>query len=266
MVQFSLQAVSTDAERYLLIYTIVVLILVTSLVIVFFVVFQRRKNKILIDKLKQQQRFKEELTQSQIEIQEQTLKNVGQELHDNVGQLLSYANMQLNLISSITSEEIKTKVEDTKNVIGDTIEEVRSLSKSLNKDVISNFGLIKSLQNEVDRINKLDSVKAELNVQIKDLNFDDPKNEIILFRIAQEFISNSIKYSEAELISINFSEASQHYIMELRDNGKGFDIKKAVMGSGLINMKSRAELINTDFSLNSSPGKGTELVLKYPIS
>ena len=68
------KAVSTDAERYLLVYMIMVLITVTALVIIFFVVFQKRKNKLLLDKIKQQQLFDEEITKTQTEIQEQTLK------------------------------------------------------------------------------------------------------------------------------------------------------------------------------------------------
>ena len=78
------RAVSTAAERYLLVYMLFVLIIVTTLVIVFFMVFQKRKNKLLVDQFKQQQAFEEELSRTQTEIQEQTLKHIGWELHDNV--------------------------------------------------------------------------------------------------------------------------------------------------------------------------------------
>ena len=141
MVQTSEQLVSTDAERYLLIYMIAVLVIVTALVILFFMVFQKRKNKLLLDKVKREREFEEELVKTQTEIQEQTLKNVGQELHDNVGQLLSVANIQLSLVSSLAQDSIKTKVDDTKDVIGDAIKEVRALSKVLNSEVILNLGL-----------------------------------------------------------------------------------------------------------------------------
>ena len=93
-------ATSTAAERYLLIYMIFVLIAITSLVILFFIVFQKRKNKLLIDKIKQKQAFEKELSNAQTEIQEQTLKNIGWELHDNVGQLLAAASMQLNILKT----------------------------------------------------------------------------------------------------------------------------------------------------------------------
>ncbi|MFT5217370.1 MAG: heme/copper-type cytochrome/quinol oxidase subunit 2 [Glaciecola sp.] len=78
MVQASEQLVSTDAERYLLIYMIAVLVIVTGLVIIFIIIFQKRKNKMLLDKIKHEREFEEELVKTQSEIQEQTLKNVGE--------------------------------------------------------------------------------------------------------------------------------------------------------------------------------------------
>ncbi len=90
-----------------------VLIIVTSLVIVFFVVFQKRKNKLLLDQIKQQQAFEEEIAQAQTETQEQTLKNIGWELHDNVGQLLSFASMQLSILKMQVSDDVKDKFKDT---------------------------------------------------------------------------------------------------------------------------------------------------------
>ena len=104
MVKSSEHLVSTSAERSLLIYMIAVLVIVTGLVILFFMVFQKRKNQMLLDKIKREREFEEELVKTQTEIQEQTLKNVGQELHDNVGQLLSVANMHLSLVASLVKD------------------------------------------------------------------------------------------------------------------------------------------------------------------
>jgi len=136
MVQTPERLVSTDAERYLLMYMVAVLVIVTALVIVFFIVFQKRKNKLLLDKLEQQRVFDEEIQKTQTEIQEQTLKHIGWELHDNVGQLLAYASMQLNLISSQVSADLKDKMNDTTNTIKESLKEVRLLSTSLHRDVI----------------------------------------------------------------------------------------------------------------------------------
>lgn len=264
MVQTAEKLVSTQAERYLLIYMIAVLVIVTGLVILFFVIFQKRKNKLLLEKYEQQRKFEKELVKVQSEIQEETLKGVGRELHDNVGQLLSFVSMQLNLVSSLTTESIKAKIDDTKDVVKDAIEEVRALSKSLNNDVISNLGLKESIQNEMDRLNKLGKIKGELIVNGKE-TYVDPNDSTILFRTFQEFLSNTIKYSEAETLKVtmNFKIARLELIAE--DDGNGFAEDEIKAGSGLINMKNRAELINAEFSLISKPKEGVKLVLIYPL-
>lgn len=256
--------VTTSAERYLLIYMIAVLIIVTALVILFFIVFQKRKNKLLIDKMKQQQAFEEELSITQLEIQEQTLKNIGQELHDNVGQILSVANMNLSILNTQVPEDIKESFTETKNAVKQGLSELRALSKSLNSDVISNRGFQKSVETEIERLNKLKLLNSELKIEGNPANFVDGKDSIILFRIIQEFISNTVKYAEAKTLEIllNFKEDALE--INALDDGKGFDILNIEKGAGLINMNSRAELIKSTYSLNSEVGKGVRLALIYP--
>src|SRR5690606_8643446 len=139
-----------------------ILIILCGLIVVFFVVFQKRKNKLIMEKIRQQQQFEEEISNTQVEIQEQTLKNIGQELHDNIGQLLSVANMQLSILNTQVPEDIKESFTETKNVIRDSLGEVRALSKSLNSEVIVNRGFQLSVQNEIERLNKLKLLNAQL--------------------------------------------------------------------------------------------------------
>jgi signal transduction histidine kinase len=264
MVQTPERLVSTDAERYLLMYMIAVLVIVTALVIVFFIVFQKRKNKLLLDKLEQQRVFDEEIQKTQTEIQEQTLKHIAWELHDNVGQLLAYASMQLNLISSQVSADIKDKLSDTTNTIKESLKEVRLLSKSLNNDVILNIGFEQSITNELNRLKKMKFASATLKIKGEKVDLINKKHEIIIFRILQEFFSNSVKYSEAKNLKVVLNYQPDKLIIGASDDGKGFNMEKTVKGSGLITMKSRAELINATFNLSSKPNEGVTLSLTYP--
>lgn len=259
------RAVSTAAERYLLVYMIAVLVIVTTLVIVFFIVFQKRKNKLLMDKIKQQQEFDEEISRTQTEIQEQTLKHIGWELHDNVGQLLAYASMQMNMLSAQVPENLKDSVNSTTDAIRESLKEVRSLSKSLNNDVILNIGFEQSIANELNRLKRMKFASAELQITGKKHELQNKKHEIIIFRILQEFFSNSVKYSEAKNLKVKLDHFSNKLVIEASDDGQGFDISSAKKGSGLINMQSRAELINADFNLYSAPNEGVILTLEYPI-
>ena len=258
--------VSTSAERNLLVYMLGVLIIVCTLIIIFFVVFQKRKNKLLLDKLEQQKIFDEEISRTQTEIQEQTLKNIGWELHDNVGQLLSVASMQLSILGTQVSDEVKENITETTNIVRESLKEVRSLSKSLNNEVILNIGFEKSITNELDRLKRMKFTSAELLVKGETISLKNKKHEIILFRILQEFFSNSVKYSEAKNLKVKLDYNDNHLLIEASDDGKGFDIETAEKGSGLLNMKSRAELINASFNLNSNQGEGVVLSIDYPLN
>lgn len=257
--------VSTSAERYLLVYMIAVLVIVTTLVIVFFVVFLKRKNKLLLDKIKQEQAFEAEIVQAQNEIQEQTLKNIGWELHDNVGQLLSFASMQLSILKMQMTDEVKEKFKDTSDALKESLSEVRLLSKTLNNEVVLNIGFEKSITNELNRLKKMKFTSAELKLIGDKVSFKDRKHEIIIFRILQEFLSNSVKYSKAKNLNIILNYQPNNLIITASDDGKGFDINEVEKGSGLINMKSRASLIHATLELTSKPNEGVQLVLNYPL-
>lgn len=258
-------ATSTAAERYLLIYMIFVLIAITSLVILFFIVFQKRKNKLLIDKIKEKQAFEKELSNAQTEIQEQTLKNIGWELHDNVGQLLAAASMQLNILKTkLDNDDVLNSFKDASDTVKESLKEVRMLSRSLNNEVILNIGFEKSISNELDRLKKMKFASAELNVKGDVVEFDNKKHEIIIFRILQEFFSNTVKYSEAKNLSVILDYQENHLKIIAKDDGVGFDMTTVNKGAGLLNMQSRAELINMEYQLISQPGDGVTLELLYP--
>lgn len=258
-------ATSTASERYLLIYMIGVLVVITSLVILFFIVFQKRKNKLLIDKIKQKQVFEKELSDAQTEIQEQTLKNIGWELHDNVGQLLAAASMQLNILKTkLGDDDALNSFKDASETVKESLKEVRMLSRSLNNEVILNIGFEKSISNELDRLKKMKFASAELNVKGEIKEFENKKHEIIIFRILQEFFSNTVKYSEAKNLSVILDYQENHLKITAKDDGVGFDMTTVDKGAGLLNMQSRAELINMEYQLISQPGEGVNLELIYP--
>ncbi len=257
---------STTAERYLLLYMITVLVIITSLVIIFFVVFLKRKNKLLLDKMKQQQMFNEEIVKARTETQEQTLKNIGWELHDNIGQLLTFANMQLSLLKMQMPEDVQEKFKDTTDALKQSLTEVRLLSKTLNNEVILNAGFEKSITNELKRLKKMKFDSAELEIKGEKVDFTNKQHEIIIFRILQEFLSNSVKYSQAKNLAIILDYKGDNMIVTAKDDGKGFNIDEVKKGSGLINMKSRAALINANLNLESKPNEGSQLVLDYHLN
>ena len=252
------------AQITLIGYVIFVVLLLVIMTILFFVTFQKRKNKILEDKFKQEQEFNEEISRTQPEIQEQTLKHISWELHDNVGQLLAYASMQLNMLTTKAPDDLKSKVSETSDIVKESLKEVRSLSKSLNNEVILNMGFEDSILNELNRIKRMKFSSAELIINGSQKVIENKKHEIILFRILQEFFSNSVKYSEADSINVTLDYQDDQLLITVTDNGVGFDILSSEKGSGLINMNSRAELINATLDLVSQLDEGVTLRINYP--
>jgi signal transduction histidine kinase len=252
----------TQETIVLIVYVIAIIFGLLLFVIWIFIAFQKRKNKLLVEQIEAEKRYERELATSQLEIQEQTFKNIGWELHDNVGQLLSVLSIQLNMMLLKAPRTIQKQLKDTSDVLGNTIQEVRNLSKTLNNEVVNKNGLIRSLEIEVERFNRLKYLKASFEVNGK-ITCISAAHEILIFRIYQEFLANVMKHSKAKNLSVtlNFNANDLEIIAE--DNGVGFDTFQKTESSGLQTIKGRATLLNAKYSLTSIIDNGTKLVLLY---
>lgn len=253
-----------EIQILVFVVTIVILILAVAMV-VFFSFFQKRKTAFLIEQRETQLRFEEEINKSKLEIQEQALKNISWEIHDNIGQLLSVAKMQLNIVQMNVPAEQQIKIQETGDIVGKSLEELRGLAKSLNPETIKNKGLIESLELEMARFNRLNVIDASLEIKGESYNLSNEK-EIILFRILQEFCNNTLKYSKAEMLIIILNFNENYLEIKAEDNGIGFDINDISKqhGIGLINIKSRGKLIGAKIDLNSEENVGTKLYISCP--
>jgi hypothetical protein len=254
----------TEIQVLVFVTTIIVLILAITL-IVFFFYFQQKKTAYLIKQRETQLLFEEEITKSKLEIQEQALQNISWEIHDNVGQLLSVAKMQLNMMQFAIPLENQAELKEVGDIIGKSLQELRGLAKSLNPETIKNTGLIDSVSLEIERYNRLNFINATLEISDEYFNLSNEK-EIIIFRILQEFCNNTLKYAKAKELKITFNFENDILNISAEDNGIGFDInqKSKQTGIGLINMKSRGELIGAKIELISSINSGTKLYISCP--
>jgi signal transduction histidine kinase len=133
----------------------------------------------------------------------------------------------------------------------------------LNNDVILKTGFDTTVKNEIKRLNNSGLIEASFNVFGENANFENGKDEIILFRILQEFFSNTLKYANANKLEVNITYSDKDLVLNVNDDGDGFDFETIEKSSGLINMEKRSELINAEFNLTSEKGKGTQLKIKY---
>lgn len=242
--------------------TIVVLLLVLTLVFLF-IFIQKKKKSHIEEKRKFKEKYDKELARSRNEIREKALENISWEIHDNVGQLLSVAKLQLNRLELGVQEKDKEPINEVAGLISKSLQDLRALSKSLNPVSIKKIGLLKALQLELDRYNRLNFIKATLKVVNEPFRLKKD-SETILFRILQEFINNTIKHAKASELNVLMVYAENDLEIIIDDNGIGFntDDDKNLNGIGLLNMKGRAELINAEFNITSEINKGTSLFIK----
>ena len=244
-----------ETTQAVIIISTVVIILITFMLLLLFAFFQKRKNELLIEQEKAREAFEKEIAEAQVEIREETLRNISWELHDNIGQLLTLAKIQLQNSELDTSQAAET--------ISKGLNEVRSLSKMINPEAIKLLNLKESIRLEIDRLNRLSFINAEFKSTDDEIHIDQ-KSSIIIFRILQEFFSNTIKHSKANNLTVNLSIDNDILKIQASDDGVGFDMEKLEKrGIGLLNIENRAKLIGAKFELNSELSKGTTLLIEY---
>ncbi len=254
-------------EIKLLIFSIsLVLVILGIALIIFFFYFQQKKTSYLLRRARDKKKFEQELGKSRIEIREQTLENISWEIHDNVGQLLSIAKMQLNILQPSLTESQQQELNETSELIGKSLQELRSLAKALNPKHFKTLGLLKAIKLELERYNRMKFIKAKLEVLGKCVPLPDDKG-IILFRIMQEFFNNTMKHSKSTELNVKLDYQPGQLLIDIRDHGVGFDYEALdkTQGLGLNTMKNRAKLIGVNFNLKSIKNEGTFIKLICPI-
>ncbi len=248
----------SEESQIILFATTIIIVLVVVFIILLFSVFQKRKNILLQEQKDAIKRFEREIAETQIEIREETLRNISWELHDNIGQLLTLAKIQLQ---NATVDNI-SEVSET---ISKGLKEVRSLSKLINPEAIKNIQLEKAIQLEIDRFNRLNFIDSNLEVIGNKLKIDE-KATIIIFRILQEFFSNTIKHSKASKLKVVLKYTDDSLDISASDNGIGFSSSENLdKGIGLINIENRAKLIGASAVFTSEKNKGTTLHIIYKL-
>lgn len=248
---------------YLLLGT-AAMVLMMAAIIWFICIFQRK----LADKAKAFQEI-EKLMQKQelqsayllIEVQEQERKRIAAELHDNVGSLLATLKIYSDLSVSQTDQEDIKRLNGKMNVITESLGlEVRKLSHKLDLSALSGFGLKAAVMQLCEAINE----SGKLNV-ISVIDLGKPLAEDIsiqLYRIIQEFFTNTLKHAMATGVRIEVTAIGSDIILIYEDNGKGFDIgNDAQAGMGIRNINSRVAHINGKLTFDSTLN-GTTYILE----
>ncbi|GAB4018868.1 sensor histidine kinase [Spirosoma koreense] len=260
-----------DSFLLLAVISTVVFLLLAFFVVSFSLLFQRRQQQNLREKLELKAAYEEELLKAQLEVQDQTMKHLGEELHDNIGQLLAVTKLYLVSLEDLTQQgEAFELAQNTTGVVDRIIQDVRALTKSLDSNFLQEFGLVDTLAVDIDRIQKAGRVSIELSTNGAIVSLGT-RREIVIYRIIQEMLSNALKHSRAKHIQVDLDYQPTLVSLRFQDDGVGFNYEAKIngnlsqSGAGLRNIERRAKLIGGSCSFQSAPGKGTTVQILLPV-
>ncbi|NII29832.1 PAS domain-containing protein [Pseudoflavitalea sp. X16] len=208
-----------------------------------------------------QTKHKDELAQSVLQAEEAERKKLGEELHDNINQLLGVVKLYIQhaLVNPKMREELLRK---SSGYITQTIEEIRGLSRSLLPPALNEQSLLESLYQLIDDIQQA----KEIHFKVEHAGFDEsrvPDNkQLVIYRIIQEQLNNVLKHANATTVVIRLAHYNDRVQLTVQDNGAGFDPLQSKPGMGLNNIRNRIEVFNGEMEILSAPGNGCTLAVK----
>jgi two-component system, NarL family, sensor histidine kinase UhpB len=220
---------------------------------------QRQLQQQLIE---EQMRHKNELTQGVINAQEAERKKLGEELHDNINQLLGVVKLYID--HAQTDPSIKHEMlQKSSEYLLQVIQEIRKLSKSLIPPTLNDIGLLESIQDIASTIEQTRNIKVDVDCDHFSEHRLTMHKQLMIYRIIQEQLNNVVKHSNADHVTIHLSNPDRVVSLVVQDNGKGFNLQKNKGGSGLNNIRNRLEAFNGTMQIDSAPGKGCTLAVAF---
>lgn len=240
------------------------IIILFAVFIIYIIYYYQKKHFIFYTEMESIKiQYEKNIMAAQLEIQEQTFRQISSEIHDSISLSLTLSKLHLSTINFPKPVFRHEKIDASICLIGDAIQKLNNISRSLNSDLIKENGLISAIENETSLITNTGLCHVNFQTNGTPVYLDSPK-ELLLFRIIQEGLNNILKHSKASQVHLIFDYRIKDLIVSLKDNGIGFDIHSQKKGSGTTNIRQRTSLLNGTCDFISCPNKGTTILLKIP--
>ena len=205
-----------------------------------------------------------------IAAQEDERKRIARELHDSTGQSLTSLLLGLRRLEEAAElETLRDRVDDLREIVSASLDEVRRLAWELRPSVLDDMGLVAALQRYVTDYRERHGVAADFLTHGLDGKRLPPEVETTIYRIVQEALTNVVRHARAQNVSVMIDRRERKVLLVIEDDGVGFDPAQMVDGPrphlGLYGMRERAELLGGKFTVESSAGQGTTLFVDLPI-
>jgi two-component system, NarL family, sensor kinase len=240
----------------------IILMAFATFIVAFIIVHKKKRYEHLLEKQQMENNYQNQLLLSKLEVQEQSFRYFSEEIHDNIGQLLSIVKMKLyNIRSSSHEEEVVAKAGDCTDLLGKAITDLRNISHTLNSGYIGNAGLAAAIEKDLEYVRSAKDIRCMLHINGDEQELGS-EQELLIFRIVQEAMANAIKHGSPDRIDVALNYAPAGLSVIIEDNGSGFDTAQTTnSGIGLNNMHMRADLLGGKLAVNSVKDKGTIIKL-----
>jgi two-component system sensor histidine kinase UhpB len=215
----------------------------------------------MLDRLETARR---EAARTALEAQESERLRVAQELHDEVGQTLTAVTIQAERAAEDSAGDPNQALRDVANSVRDSLDEVRRIARELRPEALDDLGLVNALIALSNRLDRQDGPRIERELQ-GTLPPLPPEVELVLYRIAQEGLTNAVRHANARSISLWLQGDAESVALRVRDDGVGMPRDLPSGTQGIAGMRERAILVGARFSIESVPRRGTEVRLRIPL-
>lgn len=195
--------------------------------------------------------------------QEEERRRVAQELHDEIGQSLTAVLLELSRVTDHAPEPVRKELRQVQEITRGSLEEIRRIARRLRPGVLEELGLVsalKALTRETPAGAGL-AVRLTLSPDLPDL---DATAELVVYRVAQEGLTNTVRHAGAEHLDVSLHRRGESVMLRLADDGRG--LGEAEEGAGIRGMRERALLVGAELTVNTPPRGGTEVTLHLPVT
>lgn len=220
---------------------------------------KKRLEQLMLDQKVQEQK---RITRAVLKAEERERNKIGQELHDNVNQILAGTKMYLKMADKKEGNVRTGIIQDSLQLVDKAIEEIRSLSKG-QVTPLKGVNLEELIYSLVDKLHGRSPVSFRVLYDVRSQVIDDDI-KLNVYRIVQEQINNILKHASAASAIIRIKDDFEFLYVTIEDNGKGFDPLQKRTGIGISNMINRVESFNGELDIETAPGKGCKLKIKIP--
>jgi two-component system, NarL family, sensor histidine kinase UhpB len=214
----------------------------------------------MLDRLEAERRRSGQLV---LEAQEEERRRVARDLHDEVNQALTAVLLRLEAAAQHSPPELKAELAETKQLANQAMRELLDLARQLRPTALDDHGLAAALAGHVREHDQRGAARARLELD-PDLHGLPQDVELVIYRVAQEALTNAARHSGATSIDVSLGRLDSRVVLEVSDDGKGFAFADEAKGLGLSGMRERALLVDGKLEIDSRPGRGTIVRLEVP--